>query len=147
MIELQRPGIYKILHQADWLTGQFSGRFEISDENNALKSGFDLITRAWPAWLDDTRMDRRLLPEVVPPGTDLGPIRPEAATRFGFNNDLRVVAGTTDGCASFIASGARELGDAVTSLGTTLTLKLRIVAAQFCCSTSRGSNSLTWKRG
>jgi sugar (pentulose or hexulose) kinase len=33
------------------------------------------------------------------------------------------VAGTTDGCASFVASGACELGDAVTSLGTTLTLK------------------------
>ncbi len=35
-----------------------------------------------------------------------------------------IVAGTTDGCAAFLASGASEPGDGVTSLGTTLTLKL-----------------------
>ena len=37
---------------------------------------------------------------------------------------MAVVAGTTDGCAAFLASGASEAGDGVTSLGTTLTLKL-----------------------
>lgn len=135
MIEMQRPGIYKMLHQADWLAGQFSGRFDLSDENNALKSGFDVITRAWPAWIADTPMDPRLLPEVVPTGTDLGRIRPEVAAQFGFNKELRIVSGTTDGCASFVASGAHALGDAVTSLGTTLTLKQLcekpIAAAEF----------------
>jgi sugar (pentulose or hexulose) kinase len=123
MLELQRSGIHKLLHQADWLTGLLTGRFDVSDENNALKSGFDPVTRAWPAWIADTGLDPRLLPHVVPPGTDLGAIRPEVATQFGFSPTLRIAAGTTDGCASFIASGARRLGDAVTSLGTTLTLK------------------------
>ena len=123
MIEMQRPGIYKIIHQADWLTGQFSGRFDVSDENNALKSGFDAITRAWPGWIGDTALDPQLLPEVVATGTDLGPIRPEVAAKFGFNKNLRIVSGTTDGCASFLGSGARDFGDGVTSLGTTLTLK------------------------
>jgi sugar (pentulose or hexulose) kinase len=123
MIELQRPGIHKLLHQADWLTGQFSGRFDLSDENNALKSGFDSIARTWPDWLGDTQLDPQLLPQVVPAGTDLGPIRPEVAAQFGFDPDLRIMAGTTDGCASFVASGACSMGDAVTSLGTTLTLK------------------------
>jgi sugar (pentulose or hexulose) kinase len=42
---------------------------------------------------------------------------------LGFNPNVRIVCGTTDGCASFVASGACDLGDAVTSLGTTLTLK------------------------
>jgi sugar (pentulose or hexulose) kinase len=123
MLELQRPGIHKLLHQADWLTGLLTGRFDISDENNALKSGFDPITRAWPAWIADTGLDPRLLPHVVPPGTDLGCIRPEVAAQFGFSPNLRIAAGTTDGCAAFIATDARSLGDAVTSLGTTLTLK------------------------
>ena len=123
MIEMQRPGIHKILHQADWLTGQFSGRFDISDENNALKTGFDLMAREWPAWIEDTQMNPQLLPRVVPVGADLGPIRLDVATQFGFNKTLRIVSGTTDGCASFVASGAHDLGDAVTSLGTTLTLK------------------------
>jgi sugar (pentulose or hexulose) kinase len=123
MIEMQRPGIHKLLHQADWLTGQFSGRFDVSDENNALKSGFDVIAREWPAWLSDTQIDPRLLPQVVPTGTDLGRVRPAVAAQFGFDPKLRIVAGTTDGCASFVASGAQRPGDAVTSLGTTLTLK------------------------
>jgi sugar (pentulose or hexulose) kinase len=51
MIDMQRPGTFKLLHQADWLSGRFSGRFDISDENNALKSGFDSITRSWPDWI------------------------------------------------------------------------------------------------
>ena len=25
----------RILHQADWIAGQFSGRFDVTDENNA----------------------------------------------------------------------------------------------------------------
>jgi sugar (pentulose or hexulose) kinase len=123
MIEMQRPGMHKLLHQADWITGQFSGRFDISDENNALKSGFDVLGRAWPDWLGDTPIDAQLLPRVVPAGTDIGEIRSEVAAQLGFSPHLRIVAGTTDGCASFVASGARSLGDAVTSLGTTLTLK------------------------
>jgi len=123
MIDMQRPGIHKFLHQADWLTGQFTGRFDMSDENNALKSGFDLLAREWPAWIGDTEIDPRLLPQVVPAGTDLGPIRSDVAAHFGFNPNLHIVSGTTDGCASFVASGAYGLGEGVTSLGTTLTLK------------------------
>jgi sugar (pentulose or hexulose) kinase len=49
----------------------------------------------------------------VAPGTPIGRWR-----------DAVVVAGTTDGCASFLATGAAQPGDGVTSLGTTLTLKL-----------------------
>ena len=123
MIDMQQPGIHKFLHQADWLTGQFSGRFDISDENNALKSGFDVIDREWPVWMGETRIDLRLLPNVVPTGTDLGHIRSDVAAQFGFDPRVRIICGTTDGCASFVASGARKLGDAATSLGTTLTLK------------------------
>jgi sugar (pentulose or hexulose) kinase len=35
-----------------------------------------------------------------------------------------VHAGTTDGCASFLATGASEAGDGVTALGSTLVVKL-----------------------
>ena len=40
-----------ILHQADWIAGKLMDRFGISDENNALKSGYDLIHSSWPDWL------------------------------------------------------------------------------------------------
>ena len=39
------------LHQADWLLGRLSGRYGISDENNALKLGYDGVNRCWPDWL------------------------------------------------------------------------------------------------
>lgn len=118
------PGVARVLHQADWIAGRFSGRFDRSDENNALKTGYDPVARAWPDWILRTGMRRELLPEVVAPGTVFGTITRQAAARFGLGADTVILAGTTDGCASFLATGAREPGDGVTALGSSLTLKL-----------------------
>ncbi len=119
-----QKGAARILHQADWLAGQFSGSYGVSDENNALKSGYDPIARNWPSWIAGTGFDVSLFPKVVPAGTATGTILPDVAEKFGLSKILSIVAGTTDGCAAFLASGASEPGDGVTSLGTTLTLKL-----------------------
>lgn len=124
-LEMQdKAGVARILHQADWLAGRFSGRFDVSDENNALKTGYDPVKRAWPAWIKQTGLKVEFLPKVVPAGERTGTILPAIAERYGLPKDVAIVAGTTDGCAAFLASGAREPGDGVTSLGTTLTLKL-----------------------
>ena len=114
----------RILHQADWLAGRFSGRFDVSDENNALKTGYDPVKRAWPKWIKETGLKMALLPKVVAAGERTGTILPAIADRYGLPRDVAIVAGTTDGCAAFLASGASDPGDGVTSLGTTLTLKL-----------------------
>jgi sugar (pentulose or hexulose) kinase len=114
----------RILHQADWVLGKLSGRYDVTDENNALKSGYDPVTRYWPAWIARTGFDTALFPTVVPAGTKIGNITAEMAAQLGLPPDTAIVAGTTDGCAAFLASGASEPGDGVTSLGTTLTLKL-----------------------
>jgi len=114
----------RILHQADWLAGRFSGRFDISDENNALKTGYDPLKRLWPQWIKNTGLKMKLLPKVVAAGERTGAILPAIADRYGLPGDVAIVAGTTDGCAAFLASGASDPGDGVTSLGTTLTLKL-----------------------
>lgn len=121
----------RVVHQADWIAAQFSGRLDVTDENNALKTGYDPRRRAWPSWLDHTGMDTTRLPRVVPAGTDLGPIQSRIAREFGLPGDVSIVAGTTDGCASFLASGASQPGDGVTSLGTTLTVKLLSSAPVF----------------
>ncbi len=112
------------LHQADWIAGRLSGRFGFSDENNALKLGYDPIARAWPDWLDRLGLLRPLLPKVLVPGEEIGSITPAMAKETGLSPSARIHAGTTDGCAAFIATGASALGDAVTSLGTTLVVKL-----------------------
>lgn len=112
----------RILHQADWLSFLFSGRF-VSDDNNALKTGYSSLSRSWPEWMARNAL-YAALPDVVEPGTIIGSITQTAAKRFKLSPRTLVIAGTTDGCASFIASGAGEPGDAVSVLGTTLTLKL-----------------------
>ncbi len=54
----------------------------------------------------------------------MGHVGADIATRFGFSPEARLVAGTTDGCASFLATGADTAGDGVSALGSTLTVKL-----------------------
>lgn len=115
------------LHQADWLAGRMHGRFDVSDENNALKTGYDPLARAWPEWvhalLREAGVAARLLPRVVAPGTVLGTLTGEAAARTGWPRDCVVAAGTTDGVAAFLATGAAREGEGVTSLGSTLVIK------------------------
>jgi D-ribulokinase len=114
----------RILHQADWIAGRLCGRFDVSDENNALKTGYDPVARTWPDWIERTGADTRLLPTVVPPGSRLAPITGATADRFGLPAATLIVSGTTDGCASYLATGAAEVGEAVTALGSTLVVKL-----------------------
>lgn len=123
-IELQqRPGAAGVIHQADWLAGKLSADYSISDENNALKTGYDPINRDWPDWLGDAGMDVRLLPTVHPVATAAATLSADVCKKFGFARNTTLYTGTTDGCASFLATGAAENGEAVTALGTTLTLK------------------------
>ncbi len=119
-----RPGTKLVLHEADWVLGQLGGRFGVSDENNALKTGYDPISRSWPDWLGNAGADVALLPRVHPAGTPAGPIRRDLAARFGLPTSALIATGTTDGCAAFLATGAAVAGDGVTSLGSTLTIKL-----------------------
>lgn len=134
-LQPQHPAAAHLLHQADWISGHFSGCWNQADENNVLKLGYDLQRREWPAWFDALGVRRELLPQVQAPGTAMGRIRPDMAAAFGLPASLLVAAGTTDGVAAFLATGASEVGDAVTSLGTTLVIKLLsdqpVLAPQF----------------
>jgi sugar (pentulose or hexulose) kinase len=112
------------VHQADWIAGRLGACHGISDENNALKLGYDPVTRTWPAWLDQLGVPHELLPKVLAPGTPFAEIDANVRRTLGLPASARITAGTTDGVASFIATHADRPGDAVTSLGTTLVVKL-----------------------
>jgi len=121
---LQRyPDTEVFCHQADWLASQLTGTYGISDENNCLKLGYDSSTQRWPAWLAEL-LPVSLLPRVVAPGTVIGQVRPELIKKYRLENACQVVAGTTDSNAAVLATGAKQAGDAVTSLGSTMVLKL-----------------------
>ena len=114
------------LHQADWLAFLLHGKLGISDYHNALKLGFDVDTLCYPDWLIEGIAGATTpeLPQVVAPGTPVGEVRAQVGDRFGFPRDCTVCAGTTDSIAAFLASGVNLPGEAVTSLGSTLAVKL-----------------------
>jgi D-ribulokinase len=109
-----------LLHQADWLAALLHGDWGLSDYHNALKLGYDPQVLAYPDWLA-TSDYKDLLPEVRTPGSPIGPLLPQWT---GFATDCLVCAGTTDSIGAFAAAGATTSGEAVTSLGSTLVLKL-----------------------
>jgi len=113
-----------IQHEADWVASCLSGLSGLSDQNNALKTGYDPKSQTWPDWIEKTGMDRSLLPTVLRAGEPIGQAKGWLAKQVGLSDKTLVVAGTTDGCASFLATGASEPGDAVSVLGSTLTIKL-----------------------
>ncbi len=115
---------YVICHQVDYIIHYLTGVFAITDENNALKLGFDSVEFTWPDWVKQLTVEHSLqLPKVVKPGAFLSRISSNQAQKFGFNQELQIMAGTTDSIAGFLASGANRLGDAVSSLGSTLAIK------------------------
>jgi sugar (pentulose or hexulose) kinase len=118
------PRLHCILHQADWINGCLGATHWQTDENNALKTGYDPINRCWPGWLRGFGLSPGILPEVVPVGTPIGHVSAQAALALGIPEGITIAAGTTDGCATFLASGATEPGEASTALGSTIVLKL-----------------------
>ncbi|MCG6937192.1 MAG: FGGY-family carbohydrate kinase [Gammaproteobacteria bacterium] len=114
--------------QADWLAASLTGRYGISDENNCLKLGYDSAKQAWPDWLQSNAesavLPATLLPRVVTPGSSIGKVKSSLIEKYNLAENCIVVAGTTDSNAAVLATGANQLGDAVTSLGSTLVIKL-----------------------
>lgn len=116
-------GIVGVLHQADWIAARLRGEERLSDETNSLKTGYDPIEGRWPSWIESL-VPVDVLPQVVPAGSGFGIVCKDAAAMTGLPEGVRLVAGVTDSNAAFLASGASRPGDGVTSLGSTLAIKL-----------------------
>ena len=112
-----------LTHQADWLAAQLHGQTPVSDYHNALKLGYDVRACAYPDWLTALPI-APWLPTVVEPGRAIAPVSPTLAKELSLPETCQICAGTTDSIAAFLASGANQPGEAVTSLGSTLVLKL-----------------------
>lgn len=61
---------------------------------------------------------------VLAPSAPIAPITAAVASSTGLPADCIVCAGTTDSIAAFLSAGVSEVGEAVTSLGSTLAVKL-----------------------
>lgn len=121
-------------------------RIITSDWHNCLKLGYDVKNLQWPSWLVSCLQDSGIknpydvLPsEVISPGKRIGTIAPSIQEKYGLPSNCVVVGGTTDSNAAFFAAigGTRaDYGTAVTSLGSTLAMKL--LSQQFCEDADRG---------
>ena len=123
-----KQNIAYALNQSDWLSGRLMESFGHSDLNNTLKMGYDACQNRWPHWLKDLLKQQSvpadILPQVHLPGEIIDRISPLWAEEFGFNPELAVCAGTTDSTAAILATGIQNTGEAVTSLGSTLVMKV-----------------------
>jgi sugar (pentulose or hexulose) kinase len=113
-----------MLHQADFIAAKLTGQGGWSDFNNALKSGFDPASKTWPGWASAAGVRTDILPKVKPAGAEVAPICAKWAAHFGMSEKTMIHAGTTDSIAAFLACAPLTSGAAVTSLGTTLAVKL-----------------------
>jgi len=114
----------RIVTQADYIKGKLTGAFSLSDENNCFKLGYDSLNKQWPAWMADYGVRPSMLPTVATSGEIVAHIKPSQAIELGLSSELQLVAGTTDSIAAVIATGIDKVGNAVTSLGSTLVLKI-----------------------
>lgn len=115
----------RLAHQSDVIDIRLTGDPAVpTDTGSALKTGADVGDLTWPEdVLGQLGVDPRMLPDLVLPGTVVGQVCAEAAEETGLPEGTDVVAGTTDGCAAQLASGATAVGRWNSVLGTTLVLK------------------------
>jgi len=124
----REPGVFEqtacFAHAADYIVSRLTGSFRFSDTSNALKTGYDLVDRRWPSFIEsDLGIPRDKLPQIAGPGLTIGTVSESCAQETGLAAGTPVVAGCTDGTAGFLASGAVKVGDWCSTLGTTLVLR------------------------
>lgn len=117
------PAGKHVLHQADYISGKLSGSYA-SDSNNCLKLGFDPVSEQWPSWLAESGFPTSILPAVNPPGVIAGELTEQLTQTFKTPENVKIISGTTDSIAGFLATGANQLGDAVVSIGSTIAIKV-----------------------
>lgn len=142
-----------LCHQSDFVRVQLSCNsrtattnpnesptYSFSDWHNCLKLGYDVRQLTWPEWLIEGLKEAGIqhplsvVPfQVVSPGQPLAQINPDIVATYGLSPKAKLVAGTTDSNAAFMAAALGQkgfgdsselVGNAVTSLGSTLALKL-----------------------
>ena len=129
LLDWQNTGILPkasyLVHQTDWLSAQLHGDLGKSDFHNSLKLGFNPETLTYPEFFQPILNSFiGLLPSPTRPGKEVGPILSSVASSLDLSPNIIICAGTTDSIAAFLASEATQTGDAVTSLGSTIALKL-----------------------
>ena len=112
-------GNYLFAHTPEYVVAHLCGKSLIevaSDWSHALKTGVDLTAEQWSEGARSQEAELGIaLPHLVAPGTLLG-----TTSQHG----IPIYAAMTDGCTAQISVGSSALGSAVTTLGTTMVIKI-----------------------
>lgn len=113
----------KALAPNDFLIFEITGKF-VTDYLNAEKFYYSRETSGYLLpLLSALDLPVSLFPEVVPPGTAVGRIKPELAEAWEINDDAEVIVTSYDAICSFFGSGSSAVGDACDVSGTVTTLR------------------------
>ncbi len=117
------PSIF--MHVPEFVVAWLSQSRDIAtDWSHGMKSGVDLHSKTWSEKSRDAaRSGGFSLPEVVAPSVKIATVSQNRADQLSIPM-LTIYAGMTDGCTGQISAGGAVMGSAVTTLGTTLVLKV-----------------------
>ncbi|MCC7208106.1 MAG: FGGY-family carbohydrate kinase [Anaerolineae bacterium] len=119
---------HKLLLLSGYLTHRLTGRFVDSVACQVAYIPFDYRALRWAAPGDwkwqAIPMDRALLPDLAPPGEQLGELSAEAAAAAGLPAGLPVIAAAADKACEMLGSGCIEPHVGCLGYGTTATFNV-----------------------
>jgi xylulokinase len=121
----QSPDLWKRTSKlcliGDFFTFLLTGKHVTEAGAAGLTGLIDIHRCRWyPEMLARFEIDESRLPAIVRAGTDLGPIDPRAASRFGLPKTCRFIVGCLDQYAGAIGAGNVEMGMFSETTGTVL---------------------------
>lgn len=114
----RRPRVLDVHGFLAWrLTGRFATSLASADPTGLI----DMERRAWAEpLLEYAKLRSSQLPELVEPGTVIGPLTESAARSCGLRAGLPLVSGAGDGQAAGLGAGITTEGRAYLNLGTAI---------------------------
>ena len=102
---------------SDWVLYRLTGRFVTDPTSGSSSNLFDLRARSWsPGLLELVGLDPAIVPEVLEPGTVVGPLTDRAADETGLATGTPVVVGGADTQLGLVGIGVVR-PDRVTLVG------------------------------
>ena len=110
-----------LMHQADWISGWILNNWELGEEGNNLRMGWEISNHSWPTTFNNSNL-LNCLPKIVSSGQIMGQISNKKANELNLPKKLKVIAGTTDSNAGVLATFPNK-NDGITILGSTIVIK------------------------
>ena len=126
------PRVSRILTLNDWMNFRLSGEVASEASNAGESMLLDIASRSWSQEiLELFRVEEKLLPPLLEPGSALGRVSPQAAEETGLLAGTPVVVGGADTQCALLGASVLEEGHAAAVLGTTTPVMVAEATARF----------------